>query len=123
MVSARLTSCSRCDFAIYPDNIYKTVAIPKAPQHIGLVYLCPQCGHKSKLVAEHEEWDDKQRLAREDEANRKRNIRAEQIELDAVESVDDLIALWRSLKNPPILEDRIGVCTCPGCKEKFYGKR
>lgn len=120
-----LSKCSECERRIYPDDIVKTVAIIQSPQHIALVYKCPNCGNKSKVVASHEDWEERKEDF-EHETNRraaqhKAGFRVHQIELDAIDSADDLIALWASLPKPPLREAVMGACGCDDCKRKLYG--
>jgi uncharacterized Zn finger protein len=117
MIVEKLSSCPKCTGDIFPQDVYKTVPIQQSPQHVALVYKCPRCGTKSRAVATAEDWEDRRVKA----TKRKTNLRAEQIELDAVESVDDLVALWASYKNPPIREEVMFACMCPQCVERLYG--
>ncbi len=92
--------------------------------HLALVYKCPNCGNKSKVVAESEDWAKRQAEFQHDEAIQasahESNLRGEQIELDVIESADDLIALWSSFKKPPIREEVMNACGCATCTRRLY---
>jgi len=103
----------------------KSVAIIQSPQHVALVYKCSYCGNKSKVVAEQGDWENR-KAALDDERTRratkpKTNLRIHQIELDAIESADDLVALWASYPQPPIREAVMRKCGCEDCWKRLYG--
>jgi len=87
---------------------------------VALLYHCPVCDDNGKIVASMEDWARTQKAAARNK--RKNDFRAHQIELDAIETVEDLRALWSSLRNPPLREDTKLACGCAGCREKWYGK-
>jgi hypothetical protein len=119
-----LGKCSNdgCGAPIEVPDVYKEVTVEKSPQFVALVYQCPECEDKNKFVASHEAWAKAQEKFAAARDIRKNDFRRHQIELDAIDTVEDLQALWSSLKNPPLREDSKGACTCPQCKEKWYGK-
>lgn len=116
-------SNSGCEALIEVQNVYKEVTVEKSPQFVALVYQCPVCEDKNKFVASHEDWAKAQAKSVAASDERKNDFRAHQIELDAIDSVEDLQALWSSLRNPPLLEDCKDACNCRDCKEKWYGQR
>ena len=123
-----LSKCSNCDTGIFPDDVMKTVAIIQSPQHVALVYKCSYCGNKSKVVAEQLDWaarktaldEERAKRAARHAANDPKHFRVHEIELDAVESVDDLVALWASYPTPPIREAVMGACGCDDCSRRLY---
>ena len=104
---------------IWPENVIREVNIAKAPQHVALVWRCDECGTKSRVVATKESWDARQAVSEEFREQRFNKMAA--IELDAVESADDLVALWASLPDPPIREKVMGACGCFQCRRRLYG--
>lgn len=120
-----LGRCSNegCQARVEVGDVYKQVPIPKSPQFVALVYECPVCGDKNKIVASMEDWAETQKRAAAARDIRQNDFRVHQIELDAIEGPDDLVALWSSLLNPPLREERRGACGCPQCEEKWNGKR
>ena len=116
-----LTRCGKCETAIFPSHVYKTVTIDNSPQHVAIIYACPKCGLKGKLVAEETEWESRRDRYHAAQAKAKTDFRAHEIELDAVESVDDLVALWASLKNPPLIEEVMCRCGCATCRKNTHG--
>ncbi len=120
-----LGRCSNegCGAKIEVHNVYKEVTVEKSPQFVALVYQCPVCEDKNKFVASHEDWAKAQTKSVDAANERKNDFRAHQIELDAIDSVEDLQALWSSLRNPALLEGSQDACGCRDCKEKWYGKR
>lgn len=118
-----LGRCSNegCKALIEVHNVYKEVTVEKSPQFVALVYQCPVCEDKNKFVASHEDWAKAQAKVRDTATERKNDFRAHQVELGAIDSVEDLQALWSSLKTPPLLEGTKDLCECRDCKEKWYG--
>ena len=120
-----LSRCSNCKGQIFPDAIVKTVAIIQSPQHIALVYTCPHCGNKSKVVAEQGDWEErKEEYSKErnkSNANSEKSFRGHLIELDAIHGADDLIALWNSLPEPALREAAMNKCKCDECQRRLYG--
>lgn len=116
-----LGSCSRdgCPGKIQVPNVQKEVEIPKSPQFVALVYECSECGNHDKFVASYDDWA----AAQKQYAKRGRDFRRHQIELDAIDTAHDLISLWASLKNPPLIEEVRYACKCTQCEEKWNGKR
>jgi hypothetical protein len=117
-----LTFCKTCHHPVVVDDVYKDKQIVDAPEHIVLFYKCSSCGRKDKIAATNEVWDGYQQK----DFFIKRNISKEAIrfalDLDLFDTVAELQALWRSFKNPPILEDRIGKCNCDDCKRRLYAQ-
>lgn len=116
-----LTQCRHCNANVFTGDVFKQVAIPKSPQHVALSYRCGNCEEVSKFVATWEEWEDAQKSWTWKTFKRKKVADAAHIELDAIESADDLIALWQSLRHPPEREAVLGACQCPDCKKRLYG--
>ncbi len=103
----------------------KTVAILQSPQHVALVYQCSHCGNKSKVVAEQADWEQRKKGLDDERtertSKRSQNTRAHEIELDAIQGPDDLIALWSSLPRAPVREETMNSCGCDECKRRLYG--
>ena len=119
-----LTRCTACQGNVTPENVVKSVVIPAAPMHIALVYKCPRCGKRERVVAETEEW---KRLAELSQAITKTNDKQLsihiQVELGAISTAQDLMDLWAAQKEPPLLEDKMGACRCDQCNWRMYGKK
>ena len=120
-----LGRCSNegCKSPIEVSDVYREVDIESSPLFVALVYKCPICEDKNKFVASHEDWKKAQSKFAAARHQRENDFRAHQIELDAVNTVEELEALWSSLRNPPLREDSKGACKCASCEEKWYGKR
>ena len=122
-----VASCKYTDCAgeITVPDVSKVTAIPKAPHHLALVAQCGTCQRTSQYVVERTTWEDareKIKTAAEIEADYVgRAIKAAEIELDAIETVNDLINLWASYKTPPLLEGLEGRCHCAECEKRRYG--
>lgn len=114
-----LSKCVACQKDIYPSDVTKVVAITGSPQHVALLYMCANCGNKSKIVSERDEWTSIQNEV----AYRKSSSRIYQIELDAIGSAQDLIELWASYPRPPIREEVMNTCKCKECHERLYVQR
>jgi hypothetical protein len=116
---------SNCEGAIDADMVRKLVAIPKAPNHVALVATCGACGRAGQYVIERSIFDAQKDLAPQEErydAAIEKAVTAARIELDAVDNVYELQALWASLKDPPLFETG-KPCDCADCIRKRYGKR
>jgi len=119
-----LTYCKNqeCREPITVKHVTQEREIEDAPQHIIIEFKCGYCTHEDKMVGTKKSWHDFLREEAEvDNADEKRE-RVMEIELGAINSAQDLINLWHSLRRAPLLEDRIGLCTCDECKRKLYGK-
>ena len=114
-------TCKQCKESIDVGDVFKTVELQQSPQHVALIYKCPSCEQTAKVVATHEQWDEKQEEYEVRQAKRERDSRADQIELDAIQGPSDLVAYWASLKNPPLIEEHIGKCVCQECRKRLYG--
>ena len=112
-----LSRCAYCQTDIYANAVTKTVAITGSPQHVALLYTCLECGNKSKIVSERDEW----KKVQHENSYRKSSSRVFKIELDAISSAQDLINLWASYRTPPIREEVMNKCGCKECKQRLYG--
>lgn len=120
-----LTTCptTTCLTTITPGHVTKAVVIPAAPMHTALVYRCPSCGRREKVVAETVEWNRLKALHEADPiAVSGINEKELQLELSGELGAQDLINAWRA-GPPPIIEAHIGKCGCPDCQRRLYGTR
>lgn len=118
-----LTTCMRdeCNTEITPEHVIRELRIGGAPMHVALIYRCPVCKVKSRVVSETATWEASKDefLSRVKIETRRDNI-AVAVELSGIETADDLVALWKSLREPPLIEELIGKCGCPSCLRKIY---
>ena len=116
-----LTICEECGAHIWANDVFKTFVVPKAPNHLALVFRCAKCGHADRMAAQENEWE----AAKDEAANHSTEkgtvIQGALIDLESIEGVDDLIAEWRSLKTPPLREEVMGSCQCDECERRLYG--
>ncbi len=120
-----LSKCTKCHEDVFPSHVFKEVIIQQSPQHVALIYECGACGNESKVVAERGDWKARREAFDRETARRtafdETDFRAVEIELDAVSGADDLVALWRSLSQPPLREEVMGSCGCEECERRLYG--
>lgn len=119
--SVSLARCkySDCRGDITREQVRKVTAIPKAPHHVAIVATCGLCTRTGQYVVPREEFENSDFELVEPSAAEKQ-LRAARIEVDAIDSADDLFTLWRSLKAPPIIEEHVGKCICRECVRKRY---
>lgn len=111
---------SDCDGDITVGDVHQVRAIAKAPHHLALVSQCPTCGRAGKYVIERTVWDEVQAapLQQEEETNNEHVLVGAAIEVDAIDTADELIALWNSYGPPPMeVKQR---CPCATCVRKRY---
>ena len=111
-----LSKCARCQVAVFSSAVTKVVAITGSPQHVALLYTCANCGNKSKIVSEREKWTSIQ----DEVTHRTSSARIYKIELDAINSAQDLIELWASYPTPAIREKVMNTCNCKTCHRRLY---
>lgn len=111
---------SDCVGTISIKHVRKVSAIPKAPHHLALVAECPECARAGQYVVERESWDV---ASAEKPAPRVVDTRLEAglLDLEVVEGVDDLVALWASYPTPPPRDGLEGKCLCADCVKRRYG--
>lgn len=116
-----LTYCKTdvCREPITVSDVIKDVAVVESPQHIVVTFKCSKCERIDKMVGTNESWKAFKRdsaLEEIAEDNKSQQVvKAAEIEVNAIDSVEDLKTLWRSYKNPPLIEDLIDVCGCDEC--------
>jgi len=114
-----LTDCDECGAEVYPDDVFRTVPIPKAPGFIALVFKCASCTTVGKLAKEHSVWDDLEAsIAYHHKADEDRFAAMMRLELEGDITVEYLKALWASLPTPPLREAVMGSCMCDTCKTR-----
>jgi len=116
-----LTTCEQCNAHIWADDVFKTFVVPKAPSHLALVFRCANCGHADRIAAVEDEWEAAKEEAEANKLSKSAVVKAAEIDLDSIESVDDLIAEWASLRQPPLRESVMGSCGCEDCEKRLYG--
>lgn len=121
-----LAKCKHTDCAgeIEVPDVRKATAIPKAPHHLALVAECATCLRLGQYVIERAVWDS-ERAAHDERVKEPvsvydRATRAAEIEVNAIDTADELISYWSSLRMPPIIEGLVGACKCDDCNRKFY---
>jgi hypothetical protein len=102
--------------------VFREKIVEESPQHLVVEYKCPGCGRKDRMVGTLQSWEE---FKREDEEETRSNDafserveKAAEIELDGIDSVDDLVTLWRSYKRAPLREAVLGSCNCDDCKKR-----
>lgn len=113
-----LTGCEKCGAAVWADDVFKTVAIPKAPGHLALIFKCPRCNESGRVAAPQETWDSAQASAEKRSAAHKDALMAARIDIASIESVDDLVAEWST--SVPIREAVMNQCKCESCQRRLY---
>lgn len=121
-----LSQCKYADCAgvIEIGNVTKVTAIPRAPGHLALVAACVTCGRNGQYVITRTLWDEARVYVEEGDppaVHEQAVMAAALIELDAVDTVDELVALWASYRTPPLIEKLMGVCKCDDCERRLYG--
>lgn len=113
--------CEKCKGIIDVECVSRTVKIPSSPRFVALVYECSFCLHRGRIACPVDEWSELSGY--EPTLNAAgRAIRAAQIELDAVDSAAELLALWASYPGEVIVEPGLNRrCTCKDC-ERRYGR-
>jgi hypothetical protein len=121
-----LAQCKHSDCAgdIYVQDVTKASAIPKAPHHLAIVAECKTCGRLGQYVIERETWD-RAKAEFESAVTEPTDLydqiyKAATIEVNAIESADELLGLWRSYKVPPLRESTMGACSCTDCMRRLY---
>lgn len=117
-------SCYRCKASLYASDVVRTLPIPKAPHHVALVWSCPYCAEAGRFAAERAAWQALKQAASSEEDRLRKIMIAAQIELDAVDTVDDVVAVFNSY-GPPMMEvpPHRG-CGCKSCaSRRFYGTK
>jgi len=114
-----LPNCNGCRNALQKTDVFKTFVPPNVPSHLILVYRCSFCGWVDKIVSTIQEWENIESF---DEALtvRKENImRAAVWDLEHIDNVDELLDIWHSFKDPPFIEDVVGLCKCANCERRL----
>lgn len=117
-------SCHRCKASLYASDVTRTLPIRNAPHHVALVWFCPYCAESGKFAAERAAWEALKNEASAEEDRLRKIMIAAQIELDAVDTVDDVVAVFNSY-GPPLMEvpPHRG-CGCKSCSSRrFYGTK
>ncbi len=117
---AKVSECPKCEQIIQPRDVFKTVTISGSPHHVALVYLCPACKERSKAISTHIEWNQLTKESEQLAAYEDKEVRAAMIELDAIETAEELRALWRSYDKPLIREAVKDACGCEECRRRLY---
>ena len=118
-----LTHCktATCRAPITVDDVYKDQVVKESPQHIVVTFRCPKCERADRMVGTNESWDAFKRDAAVEEAaavDTDKVMKAAEIEMNAIDSVDDLTTLWKSYKTPPLIEEVMNACPCDDCKRR-----
>lgn len=119
-----LASCKFVDCVgnIGVDHVRKASAIPKAPHHLALVAECGVCQRPGQYVVERSVWDEAKaeyERAVSVPSPVESAVRAAKLELDFVDNVGELVALWRSF-GPPLIEEHRDKCSCLDCWRRWY---
>jgi hypothetical protein len=121
-----LTYCKKasCREVITVRDVYEEKTVTESPQHILVLYKCSACQSENQMIGTIQSWEE---FKYEDEQERNSEdvlissiIKAASIELDGIDSVDDLATLWRSFKRPPLREAVMGSCQCDECKNRRF---
>lgn len=127
--STALARCkyTDCDGDITPTAVSKVTAIPKAPHHVALIAVCPHCQRPGQYVVERALYEKQagdvlgKKALKAGATYEDRLMKGAQIELAAIEGVEDLELLWRSM-GTPMMETK-NACGCEDCKRRRYGER
>ena len=120
LANCKYTDCSG---TIEVGHVIKVTAIPRAPAHLALIATCQECARNGQYVLERSIWDDAQETAEATPHGTGEGavMAAALIELNPVDTVDELISLWASLKHPPLIEEIKDACGCDSCRRRLYG--
>ena len=88
--------CDACRAQLFPQHVVGTLDIPQAPQHVALLWECPYCSASGRLAAERSAWSELLEQAVAVGTQYSAVVKAGMIELDAISTVNELIALWDS---------------------------
>jgi hypothetical protein len=115
---------SDCSGEILVQDVTKASAIPKAPHHLAIVAECKVCGRLGQYVIERENWEiakaEFEKKTIEPSELFDSIYRAATIEVNAIDTADELLGLWRSFRVPPVREDSMGACSCVDCQRRLY---
>ena len=111
-----------CRTPIFASNVFREKIVEESPNHIVVIWKCPACGMKDRMVGTIESWKGFKSQEKEEEVQPTMNriTKGAEIEMSGIDSVDDLITLWRSYKNPPLREAVLGSCHCDECKKRRF---
>ncbi len=117
-----LTYCKNkaCGKPITVKNVFEEVEIEEAPHHIIIAYKCFHCTQEDQMVGTRESWEAFLEDDEEEEGKYQKEIRAAEVEVNAIKSAQDLINLWHSYRRAPLFEDVMGSCQCDDCRKRIY---
>jgi hypothetical protein len=101
-------------------DVYKERDVRNAPSHVVLIYRCPDCESTDRVVKTKNAWDaDSEGY---DASRDSMEVKMKEFNLDMglFDTVDDLVALWRSYRQPPLREGHERKCMCVDCQKKRF---
>lgn len=120
----KITDCDNCGADVDYIDVDRHAQVPHAMGYVGIIYDCPQCGVRGKRALRVSQWQDAQQEYKEKERSHALTLAYAGIELDAIDSADDLIMLWASYPgSPPIELGPQRGCNCKDCvrRREQYG--
>lgn len=122
MVMEKLTDCEKCKAEVYTVDIFRNLPIPNSMGHTALVYKCSECGTVDKIAATLDEWRAMQERIAEGEEEEKFNtdalMESFREDLELVDHVGHVQAIWDMSRRGPEREEVMGACKCEECKRR-----
>lgn len=120
MVMLSVTECDSCGGTVTLGDVTRHAAIPSAMGYVGVLWTCGVCQHHGKTALRVSQWQDIQQSANVAAKVAEDVVAAARIEIDAVDDVGDLLALWASYPGGPIMEvPPHARCPCKFCRRKY----
>lgn len=120
-MSKAIATCEGCNGPIRPQDVHTTLPIKRSPQHVALVYNCALCKLGGRIAAEVAAWESIVAAENSQQDAFDKTMRAAVIELNYVNDVGDLLALWASYGPPRMEVAKPCYCTVCENRRKMHG--